>query len=538
MAKDEAYRKVEKRIEQARRTGATKLDLAHMRLTELPEAIANLTGLHMLNLHNNQLKDLPEAIANLTGLHMLNLHSNQLTELPEAIGSLTQLRRLVVSRNKLTELPEAIGSLTQLKVLHLSYNQLTEFPEAIASLTGLQKLYLSENQLTELPQTLASLTGLQKLFLYNNKLKKMPEAIGSLPQLQGLFFSQNQLTELPETVANLTQLQELGLDNNQLTKLPEAIANITQLQQLYLQENQLTELPEALTNLTQLQRLYLNNNELTELPDRLGELAELEYLWLHNNRLADLPASLGRLPKLKQLRLDGNPLNPDLAAAYDRGTEAVLEYLRAKGEEKPIALYEAKLILVGEGATGKSSLLGALRGDVWIEDRETTHGVEIKPVTVTSPEGSREIILNGWDFGGQDIYRPTHQLFFSAPAVYLAVWKPREGLQQNSLEEWLTLIQHRAPEAKVLVVATHGGPGRRQPNVDRQYLRDLFGDMLVDFLHIDSKPNPETGEPIGIEELKEKIAEIAAALPEMGREVPAKWQRVREALRAKEEAYK
>jgi GTPase SAR1 family protein len=43
-----------------------------------------------------------------------------------------------------------------------------------------------------------------------------------------------------------------------------------------------------------------------------------------------------------------------------------------------------------------------------------------------------EITLNGWDFGGQRVYRPTHQLFFSAPAVYLVVWKPREGRSRAS----------------------------------------------------------------------------------------------------------
>ena len=129
-------------------------------------------------------------------------------------------------------------------------------------------------------------------------------------------------------------------------------------------------------------------------------------------------------------------------------------------------------------------------------------------------------------------------MFFSAPAVYLAVWKPREGLQQDSLEQWLTLIQYRAPEAKVLVVATHGGPGQRQPDIDRQEIRDRFGkEAIVDFLHVDSKPDPQTKKPIRIDELKEAIARVAAYLPEMGRLVPAKWQRAREALQASDRAY-
>src|SRR5262249_58547534 len=102
-------------------------------------------------------------------------------------------------------------------------------------------------------------------------------------------------------------------------------------------------------------------------------------------------------------------------------------------------LNEAKLILIGEGEVGKSCLLGALRDDEWVEGRPTTHGIEIKPVKVIDPDSGTEITLNGWDFGGQRVYRPTHQLFFSAPAVYLIGWKPREGPQQGFVKERVKL---------------------------------------------------------------------------------------------------
>ncbi|NER35832.1 MAG: hypothetical protein F6J93_17900 [Oscillatoria sp. SIO1A7] len=511
------------------------LDLSGNRLNKLPEAIAQLTELQQLDLSGNQLSELPEAISQLTGLRQLNLSGNQLTQLPEAIGQLTGLQQLNLSRNQLTQLPEAIGQLTGLQQLDLWGNQLTQLPEAIAQLTGLQQLNLWDNQLTEVPEALAQLTGLQKLYFSDNQLTQLPEAISQLTGLQQLNLSRNQLTQLPEAIAQLTELQQLNLSRNRLTQLPEAIAQLTGLQVLYLSGNQLTEVPEAIAQLTGLQQLYLSGNQLTEVPEAIAQLTGLQELYLSGNQLTQLPAGLGRLANLLMLDLDENPLNPILEAADEQGSEVVLEYLRAKAEGA-VKLYEAKLILVGEGATGKSSLLAALRGDEWVEDRETTHGVEIKPVEVISPDGDTKIVLNGWDFGGQDVYRPTHQLFFSAPAVYLAVWKPREGLQQNLVEEWLTLVKHRAPEAKVLVVATHGGPGARQPNVDRYYLQERFGrDMVLDFFHIDSKPNPD--KPVGIEELKKAIAEVAADLPEMGREVPAKWQQARQALQETGKAY-
>ncbi|MEG4580329.1 leucine-rich repeat protein [Microcoleus sp. MON1_C5] len=399
-----------------------------------------------------------------------------------------------------------------------------------------RELDLRGLELRELPKTIASLTQLQKLYLYNNQLRELPEAIASLTQLQQLYLSDNQLRELPEAIASLTQLQELYLYNNQLTKLPEAIASLTQLQELNVSGNQLTKLPEAIASLTQLRLLLLSGNQLTKLPEAIASLTQLEWLLLSGNQLRELPEAIASLARLQLLDLKNNPLNPDLAAAYEQSTEAVLQYLRAKAEAQ-IELNEAKLILIGEGEVGKSCLLGALRGDEWIEGRPTTHGIEIKPVIITDPDSGTEISLNGWDFGGQPVYRSTHQLFFSAPAVYLVVWKPREGPQQGFVKEWITLIKHREPDAKVLVVATHGGPGQRQPDIDRQEIYDRFGsDTVLDFFHIDSKPD-DRNFCTGLAELKQKIASVAASLPEMGRSVPAKWQRVREILQTNDKAY-
>ena len=146
--------------------------------------------------------------------------------------------------------------------------------------------------------------------------------------------------------------------------------------------------------------------------------------------------------------------------------------MRAKAESQ-IILNEAKLILVGEGEVGKTCLLDALL-DKPFQPHDSTHGIEIQSFNVTT-QSQTSITLNAWDFGGQRVYRPTHQLFFSAPAVYLVVWKPREGSQAGQVKEWIQLVKRREPSAKILVVATHGGPQQRQPDIDRQELWDLFG---------------------------------------------------------------
>ncbi|MEM7010132.1 MAG: hypothetical protein AAF585_01510 [Verrucomicrobiota bacterium] len=110
--------------------------------------------------------------------------------------------------------------------------------------------------------------------------------------------------------------------------------------------------------------LDLSGMDLTQLPDSFGRLVELETMDVSGNQLKDIPSSLADLENLTSLNLGDaadshNPLNSGLAAAYGEGLEAVKRYLLAEAEAET-TLNEAKLILIGEGAVGKSCLLGAI----------------------------------------------------------------------------------------------------------------------------------------------------------------------------------
>ena len=537
------------------------LDISQNILTEIPESLGNLSNLITLNLSNNRIAKLPETIGQLNNLQSLDVSQNILNEIPESLGNLNHLITLDVSNNLLVTLPESLGELTQIRTLNLAQNKLTELPESLGNLENLQTINLIDNQLTALPKSFSKFSQLKIDFSENYELGRTtlgqlnifvngnPQHIllfvtTQFAQLLSLQFSNSQLRDLTNHIGQLAQLQSLILNNNQLTILPESLGHLTKLRTLDLQANQLTILPESIGQLTQLQSLNLNDNKLKVLPESIGNLKLLRRISIQKNQLVDLPVSLSEIDSLEELDLGtrysyyrastDNPLNPELAKAYEQGLSAVKAYLRAKADA--ISLNEAKLILIGEGEVGKTCLTDALLDNSW-EEHLSTHGIQIKPIKLKVPNTQTTITLNAWDFGGQRVYRPTHQLFFSAPAVYLVVWKPREGSQAGQVKEWIQLVKRREPSAKILVVATHGGPQQRQPDIDRQELWDLFGkETVVDFFFVESKPD-EHGNRKGIDELKRAIAQVAASLPEVGRSVPKSFADVRQALQDKGAPY-
>jgi len=141
-------------------------------------------------------------------------------------------------------------------------------------------------------------------------------------------------------------------------------------------------------------QLRLSANQLSSLPECIGQLTNLQMLDLWSNQLTSLPPSLARLEKLRRLSLHDNPLNPALQSAYDAckggNYEPLFAYLRSL-EQNAEPLYEAKLVLVGEGNVGKTTLLKALKGKAGEAPQEhepTTHGVEI--FAIACPDVSRE----------------------------------------------------------------------------------------------------------------------------------------------------
>lgn len=105
-----------------------------------------------------------------------------------------------------------------------------------------------------------------------------------------------------------------------------------------------------------------------------------------------------------------------------------------------------KLFLIGKGERGKTTLLRRLK-EAGPGETERTVGIDIGYWECRGKTGmfktKREPIkFLAWDFAGQDEYHPTHQLFYSRRALYLALFRLSDGNEGiNELDQWLRSVQ-------------------------------------------------------------------------------------------------
>ncbi|MBW4499087.1 MAG: leucine-rich repeat domain-containing protein [Scytonema hyalinum WJT4-NPBG1] len=407
-------------------------------------------------------------------------------------------------------------------------SQLVSLPAEIGNLTNLTSLDLSNNQLTSLPAEIGNLTNLTSLDLSNNQLTSLPVEIGNLTNLTSLSVSNNQLTSLPVEIGNLTNLTSLNLWRNQLTSLPAEIGNLTNLTLLYLSNNQLTALPIEISNLINLTLLYLGYNQLTALPIEIGNLTNLTSLSLSHNQLMSLPIEIGNLINLTLIYLDSNQLTSPPPEIVAQGTKAILGYLQEMLRDSQ-RQWISKLLVVGEGGVGKTSMLRALRGEAFNSEELTTHGIDIKFLNLVHPtEPDVMMQLNTWDFGGQEIYHATHQFFLTNRSLFLVVWNARQGFEQGKLYYWLDTIQALAPESPILLTATH---------IDERCADLPFTDLQIKYPQIKGKCEISSKDGQGIDTLRQLIAKNAAQLPLMGEKWPTKWLNAAKAIRSHLEKY-
>ena len=98
-------------------------------------------------------------------------------------------------------------------------------------------------------------------------------------------------------------------------------------------------------------------------------------------------------------------------------------------------------------------------GEIALDER--TIAIDVRRNWVV-PEG-RGLVLEGWDFGGQDQYHTSHSPYLSARCLIAMVFRPigADGqylsagqLMKDFLQTWFQMVHCHVPNAKIVLVCT------------------------------------------------------------------------------------
>jgi internalin A len=291
-------------------------------------------------------------------------------------------------------------------------------------------------------------------------------------------------------------------------------------------KNSITEIPAEINKLKKLVRLNLANNQIKEIREDICELSKLSYLNLSGNRITHLPSKVANLPKLDSLLLEGNPFNllpPEIVA---RGVDSIRNFI--KEMDVPDFLYEAKLIIVGEARVGKTCLSNGLLDDNYkLEDEISTEGINIQPwiienekIRKINPSIQRDLQINVWDFGGQEIYHSTHQFFLTKRSIYMIVTESRKEDRHEDFYYWLNIIKLLGDDSPILMVLNKAD----QPNKEIPFkeFQDSFSN-LKKFYKVSLKDDHRQS----FLQFKQELIEITSNLPHIGTALPKVWVDIR-----------
>lgn len=499
----------------------------------------NLTELNLQLQWNDErpsLNRIPNEIFQLKQLQILNLRGHKLTQISEGLRKLTRLTHLFID-GVYDTIPNWIGELESLTSLSLtgqnsrvplaadesigwSTGNYRNIPNSLSNLTGLTQLSLS-GQFDKIPSWLSKFTHLRELSLIGT-YKEIPETVSNLTHLTNLrligrypifptwIFQLSSLNvlylcgdfhQIPAVISNFRKLEVLGIGGD-FRAVPESIGDLQNLIQLSLL-GQLSAIPEWVFQLGKLEILDLVTSKIRIIPHDITKLSRLKILWLDYDYLETPPPEIAK---------DGNYRTVNL--------DAIRNYYQSLEQEDEDHLYEAKLLVLGEGGAGKTSLARKILDPDYqlVPNEKSTEGIDVMRWEFPF-DHQHQFRVNIWDFGGQEIYHATHQFFLTNRSVYALVADSRK--EDTDFNYWLNVVQLLGGDSPILIVNNEKQDRQRQ--IAENQLRARYGN-IVDILHTNLETNRN------LDSVLQEIVHQMHKLPHVGTPLPRSWVEVRRML--------
>lgn len=329
----------------------------------------------------------------------------------------------------------------------------------------------------------------------------------------------NRITKAKRSGSKSLDLSVSRNNGLRLTEIPDTVFELDQLKNLNLAGNSLTSVPDSITRLQNLTHLDLSENRLAAIPESVLAMSSLEVLSLEGNPIEVLNIHVLQLPKLRKLKLKGTIINDPPPEIQAKGLEAIKHYFHQLETRGKNYLYEAKLIFIGEGGAGKTTLAQKILNSNYQFEREpATQGIEVRRWAFEMENGEL-FHVNMWDFGGQEIYHATHKLFLTRRSLYILVADTRHD--NTDFYYWLNLVESLSDGSPLLIVKNEKQNHHREIN-ERQLRRQ--------FPNIRATHATNLATNRGLNELVVQIKRDLCELPHIGTTLPTTWVNIRRAL--------
>lgn len=489
---------------------------------------------HSLGLELQDLAQIPAQRAIIDWQAMINAYAAEQENEVDAFWWPTALQRIQMSVCKNTFLQDEEGRVVGLNLyegglLDFSFENLEEW-------CHLRVLALAGNNIAFL-QIPKELKHLECLDLSDNPSLDTIDLKGDFPNLTTLEFSDSGLKKL-RLPTGLKLLKKLDCSRCQLQELIFE-EDCPALDWLDLSQNKLKQLifPLGFQSLT---HLYLAKNPDLKKLEITEALLSLEVLNVDQCDLEELPMDSILSPDFITLYANGIfPKNiPHVFLSKENSKNCVekarLWFREIKNSGPNVQRNnQVKLMLLGNGSAGKSSLLCAFENGKCQCDppHKSTHGMEMKTLS------KGDLVYNVWDFGGQEIYHNTHRLFLESPAVQLILFDPkieesyRAGIRRPDRETgepvpdqpiayWYETARELSAKSQFLLV---------QNKLDESPLEDALARKFALGQQMELvQTSAHTGQKVNYIEFI--IGDLAKKLPDYHMLVSASWLAVRDHL--------
>ncbi len=167
-------------------------------------------------------------------------------------------------------------------------------------------------------------------------------------------------------------------------------------------------------------------------------------------------------------------------------TDRPLEYT----SEKPTYTHRAKVVVVGDAAVGKTSLIVRYVKGVFNPSYIITLGVNffIQDINI----GDKTLRLQIWDTAGQERFGPVRQKYYKGARGAILVFDLSNPVSFDRLDFWVKEVKQACGDIPILFV---GNKADLSANVEQHQIQDFASGYNLQFVETSAKTGMNTVKP-------------------------------------------